>query len=84
MKPPAYKPTSEKFYRLQAVGVALFLTALLFYLLPLTQILGGKPEELLTLQPVDYADPPPKPQLEEEPEVEQEIDTAPEEEQEEE
>lgn len=77
MKPPAYKPTSEKFYRLQAVGVALFLTALLFYLLPLTQILGGKPEELLTLQPVDYADPPPKPQLEEEPEVEEEPEPEP-------
>ena len=45
MKPPAYNPTSEKFYRLQAVGVALFLTALLFYLLPLTQILGGKSQK---------------------------------------
>lgn len=67
MKRPVYKPSTGQLHRLQAAGVALFVTALMFCMLPFTQFLGGKPEDTIILNPVDYADPIPKAQQNKEP-----------------
>ena len=77
MKPPAYKPSSGRLHRVQAAGVALTVTALMFFMLPFTQFFGNQADERINLQPVDYADPPPPPQLQEEPDSEEEPEPEP-------
>lgn len=77
MKPPAYKPSSGRLHRVQAAGVALTVTALMFFMLPFTQFFGNQADERINLQPVDYADPPPPPQLQDEPDSEEEPEPEP-------
>ena len=73
MSRPAYRPKGSHLHRLQAAGVAFFVTLLMFLMLPLTQFLGHEPEDFVTLTPVDYAEPPPKADLKEEPPPEEKL-----------
>jgi TonB family protein len=80
MKRPTYSSPRGKLHRFQAAAVALLVTVLMFCMLPFTQFLGGKPEDVITLTPVDYAEPPPKMEQEEQapPEDQPQTETPPE------